>query len=267
MISLASDGGGVGPHFDSYDVFLLQAWGQREWRIGPLQDLSLRKNSPVKLLEHFEPTETFVLEPGDMLYVPPNWGHDGIAKGPCMTYSIGFRAPSRLEFLQAFFNDCSDRVEEGPSGPQLYRDRGLRIGDHPALIPPKLSQTLEKWVQEASPSKYDIQGFIGRFLSEPKENVWFKSPKKALTIAQFFAKAQTQGLRLHRASRLLIRETSLGSGVSFFNGQASQFTDEGWKIIAQLAENRIFVAPPQLERTEIGTYLYAAYTNGWIVLL
>ena len=266
-MSLASDGGGVGPHFDSYDVFLLQAWGQREWRIGPLQDLSLRKNSPVKLLEHFEPTETFVLEPGDMLYVPPNWGHDGIAKGPCMTYSIGFRAPSRLEFLQAFFNDCSDRVEEGPSGPLHYRDMGLSSRHHPALIPPKLSQTLEKWAKEATPSKNDIQGFIGRFLSEPKENVWFKSPKKALTIAQFFAKARTQGLRLHRASRLLLRETSPDGGLSFFNGQASQFTGEAWKIIGQLAENRIFVAPPQLERTEIGTYLYAAYTNGWIVLL
>lgn len=267
MISLASDGGGVGPHFDSYDVFLLQAWGRREWRIGPLKDQSLRKNTPVKLLENFEPTESFILEPGDMLYVPPNWGHDGIALGPCMTYSIGFRAPSRREFLQAFFNDCSDRVDEHTNPQELYADVGLRPERNSAIIPLKLTQKLEQWARSGAPSKDDIQGFIGRFLSEPKDRVWFESPKRPLSIEKFFAKARVKGMRLHRASRLLFRIKNTGNGQVFFNGQSENFAGTSLAYASQLAENRFFVAPPQLERSEIGTYLYRAYTNGWIVLL
>jgi 50S ribosomal protein L16 3-hydroxylase len=267
MISLAGDGGGVGPHFDSYDVFLLQAWGRREWKIGPLTDRSLRPNTPVKLLKNFQATESFILEPGDMLYLPPNWGHDGLALGPCMTYSIGFRAPSRSEFLQAFFNDCSDRIEDGESGREYYSDAGLRSRRNPALIPSALSTHLERWAKEARPSKADVQSFIGRYLSEPKDSVWFESPKRPLPKEKFFAKACIKGLRLHRASRLLVRLESPEGGMAYFNGQSTHFTAQSWKQVCELAENRSFVASPQLERTEIGVYLYQAYTNGWIVLL
>ncbi|MEI7447697.1 MAG: cupin domain-containing protein, partial [Burkholderiales bacterium] len=89
MISFATDGGGVGPHVDQYDVFLLQAQGRRRWRIAPPGDASLVAGVPLKLLARFEPTEEWVLEPGDMLYLPPGWGHDGVAVGDCTTFSIG----------------------------------------------------------------------------------------------------------------------------------------------------------------------------------
>ena len=96
MISWASPGGGVGPHFDSYDVFLLQAQGRRRWRIGRVQDPALDEDAPLKILKRFVAEEEHVLEPGDMLYMPPEWAHDGVAYGgACMTYSIGFRAPRR----------------------------------------------------------------------------------------------------------------------------------------------------------------------------
>ncbi|MBC7621667.1 MAG: cupin domain-containing protein, partial [Candidatus Saccharibacteria bacterium] len=95
MISYASDSGGVGPHFDSYDVFLLQAHGRRTWRISRQKDLSLQPDVPLKILANFVPEEEFVLEPGDMLYLPPGCAHDGTAMGECMTYSIGFRQPNR----------------------------------------------------------------------------------------------------------------------------------------------------------------------------
>src|SRR6185369_12183449 len=81
MISWASDGGGVGPHFDSYDVFLLQVQGRRTWRIGWLRDPELVEGLPLKILSNFEPEETWTLEPGDMLYLPPLWAHDGVAQG------------------------------------------------------------------------------------------------------------------------------------------------------------------------------------------
>src|SRR4051812_23589815 len=88
MISYATDGGGVGPHFDSYDVFLLQAHGRRRWRIGAQKDLSLAEGMPLKILRDFRPEQEFVLEPGDMLYLPPHYAHDGAALGECMTCSI-----------------------------------------------------------------------------------------------------------------------------------------------------------------------------------
>ena len=95
MISYASDGGGVGPHFDSYDVFLLQVHGAREWRIGRIAEPELQAGVPLKILTNFRAERTWVLQPGDMLYLPPRWAHDGVARGECMTCSIGFRAPSR----------------------------------------------------------------------------------------------------------------------------------------------------------------------------
>jgi 50S ribosomal protein L16 3-hydroxylase len=112
MISYASDGGGVGPHFDSYDVFLLQAHGRRRWRIGRQKDLSLQPDVPLKVLSHFEPEEEFVLEAGDMLYLPPKWAHDGIAEGECMTYSIGFRSPARDELAREMLLRMSDEPDE-----------------------------------------------------------------------------------------------------------------------------------------------------------
>ncbi len=97
MISYASDSGGVGPHFDSYDVFLLQASGRRRWSIGRQRDLRLQPDVPLKILAQFEPEESFVLEPGDMLYLPPRYAHDGVAVGgDCMTCSIGLRSPAAL---------------------------------------------------------------------------------------------------------------------------------------------------------------------------
>src|SRR6186713_838498 len=109
MCSYASDGGGVGPHVDSYDVFLLQTAGRRRWRIGRAVKARLRDDVPLKMLADFVPSEEWLLEPGDMLYLPPGWGHDGVAEGECMTCSIGFRAAGRdelaTEVLQRVLRD------------------------------------------------------------------------------------------------------------------------------------------------------------------
>ena len=116
MISYATDGGGVGPHFDSYDVFLLQVHGKRRWRISAQRDLSLRPGVPLKVLQHFEPEEEWVLEPGDMLYLPPHIAHDGVAEGECMTCSIGFRAPSASELTAQFLYHLAERGEADGAG-------------------------------------------------------------------------------------------------------------------------------------------------------
>jgi ribosomal protein L16 Arg81 hydroxylase len=122
MISYATDGGGVGPHFDSYDVFLLQAHGQRRWRIGRNKDLTLQSGVPLKILQNFEAEEEFVLNPGDMLYLPPKYAHDGVAKGECMTWSMGFRAPQEGELARELLLGLADlgvKIEVEALGSEL----------------------------------------------------------------------------------------------------------------------------------------------------
>ena len=130
MISYANDGGGVGPHFDSYDVFLLQAHGRRRWRVSMQQDKTLLPNAPLKILKNFKSTMEWTLEPGDMLYLPPGCAHDGVAMGECMTYSIGFRAPSAPELARGFLEHLAETVvRQG-----FYADAGLKPAARPALL-------------------------------------------------------------------------------------------------------------------------------------
>jgi len=116
MISYATDGGGVGAHFDSYDVFLLQVHGKRRWRIGAQRDLSLKEGLPLKVLQHFEADEEWLLEPGDMLYLPPHIAHEGVAEGECMTCSIGFRAPSESELWPSAWMTAASPGPRDPRG-------------------------------------------------------------------------------------------------------------------------------------------------------
>lgn len=175
MISYASDGGGVGPHFDNYDVFLLQAHGKRRWRIGRQQDLSLKPNMPVKILANFRPEQEFVLEPGDMLYLPPHYAHDGIAvDGDCMTYSIGFRSPKAGELAQDLLQRLAEDAVEAV-GEDFYRDPGQRAASAPAAMPAQMERFARQAVQQALRDPLALTRALGETLSEPKAHVWFES--------------------------------------------------------------------------------------------
>ncbi len=137
MISWASDGGGVGAHVDSYDVFLLQASGRRRWRIARRFDATLDARAPLKVLRRFVAEQEFVLEPGDLLYLPPHWAHEGVAVGgDCMTCSIGMRAPQR----GALAAELVQRMAETHDDAVLYRDAGQRAAERPAAIPRALAK-------------------------------------------------------------------------------------------------------------------------------
>ena len=157
MISYAADGGGVGPHVDSYDVFLLQAQGQRRWRISAQRDLTLIEGSPLKVLRNFVPDQEFVLEPGDMLYLPPHYAHDGVAIGECMTYSIGFRAPAFQELGEAFLQFMSDTIDL----PGRYADPELRPTRHPAQIDGAMLAQVAAQLQKVRFTEDDIAIFLG----------------------------------------------------------------------------------------------------------
>ena len=128
MVSYAAPGGGVGAHLDSYDVFLLQGFGRRRWRWGVPHDTRLRGGLPLKILARFSPTHEAVLAPGDMLYLPPNVAHDGVALDACTTYSIGFRAPAAWELGAAFLEHLADTL----SLDGRYADPGLAPAMRPA---------------------------------------------------------------------------------------------------------------------------------------
>jgi hypothetical protein len=204
MISYASDGGGVGPHFDSYDVFLLQAHGRRRWRIGRQTDLSLREDTPLKVLAHFEPEEEYVLEPGDMLYLPPRYAHDGIAEGECMTYSIGFRSPKRgelaRELLQRLAEDADDLA-----GEQLYRDASQPAVADPAAIPAGLHEFAADALQRVLNDPDALARVIGEAMTDPKPQVWFEAGAATEVAA---------GVRLDRRTRMLHDERHV-----FINGE------------------------------------------------
>lgn len=173
MISFATDQGGVGPHFDSYDVFLLQVQGQRRWRISQQKDLTLRDDAPLKILRKFKAEETWVLNPGDMLYLPPQCAHEGVAVGECMTYSIGFKAYGPQALAQALLPRLADMQEALSAA--LYRDPQQVAVSHPAQIPEQLKQFAQQAMAKVLSDKLASQNALGEWLSEPKEQVWFES--------------------------------------------------------------------------------------------
>lgn len=222
MISYATDGGGVGPHFDSYDVFLLQAHGRRRWRIGRQKDLSLQPDMPLKILANFEPEEEFVLEPGDMLYLPPKYAHDGIADGECMTYSIGFRSPDRAELAQEILQRLAEQAVD-ELDPGLYRDPKQDAVDLSAAMPLALVDFAHAALQDALKDPKAIARAVGEYLSEPKANVWFDG-----------GEPEVQGaVRLDRKTRMLYDADHV-----FINGESFNASGKDAQLMQTLANVR-----------------------------
>ena len=170
MISWASDGGGVGPHVDSYDVFLLQASGLRRWRIARRYDATLDERAPLKVLRNFAAEQEFVLEPGDLLYLPPGWAHEGVAVGGgCITCSIGMRAPQRGSLA----GELAQRLAETYDDPVLYRDAAEPATRTPAAVPAALVEFASEAVQRLANRRGAVARALGEVLSEPKAHVWF----------------------------------------------------------------------------------------------
>ena len=167
MVSYASPGGGVGAHIDSYDVFLLQVHGHRRWRVGPVDDPSFVDGLPVRILERFEPTDEWVLGPGDMLYVPPRWGHDGVAEDECMTCSIGFRTPMGTELARELLQRVLDDVEADADEPH-FRDPPRSATETPARMPAALDAFARKAVDRLLRDPSQLARALGEVMTEPK---------------------------------------------------------------------------------------------------
>jgi 50S ribosomal protein L16 3-hydroxylase len=229
MVSLAAPGGGVGPHVDSYDVFLLQGAGRRRWRYGRQTDLALRPRLPLKILRRFAPEHDDVLGPGDMLYLPPSYAHDGTAVDACMTYSIGFRAPAARELATAFLDWLRDRVDlDG-----RYADPDLRASGEPARIGATMRRRCAAMIDRIRWDRRDADRFLGTFLSDPKPSVYFTPPAPTVPLPAFRAAARRHGVRLDRRTQLLYDDVWL-----FINGDALRWPSPGATLLRRLANER-----------------------------
>ncbi|PHP90561.1 cupin [Burkholderia sp. AU18528] len=262
MISYATDGGGVGPHFDSYDVFLLQVEGRRRWRVGAQKDLSLQADVPLKILENFEPSDEWVLEPGDMLYLPPHIAHDGVAEGECMTCSIGFRAPSAGELGAQFLYYLAERGGlRDAGGDDLYRDPKQPAVDAPAQLPPAMVERVAEIVDAIRWRKRDVAEFLGCYLSEPKSNVVFDPPERPLSEAAFVAQASRRGVRLDRRAALMYNARSY-----FINGEEGPL-EQADEWLPELANQRQMEAKRFVTLSRVPSMtalLHEWYRAGWI---
>ena len=253
MISYATDGGGVGPHFDSYDVFLLQAHGQRRWRIGRQKDLSLVEGLPLKILANFQPEDEYLLDPGDMLYLPPRWAHDGVAVGECMTYSIGFRQPGRGELARELLQRLAEDAEHA-AGTAVYRDPGQPAVDSPGGIPPGMMAFARDALQAVLDDPVELQCLLGEYLSEPKANVWFDG------AAQGTMPTRMGGVTLDRRSRMMFDDQHI-----FINGESYRASGRDALLMRRLADQRRLSAAEVARASQGACKLIANWLEaGWI---
>ena len=170
MISYAPEGGSVGAHTDSYDVFLLQAQGTRHWQISdkPLIDAAFRDDTDLRILQQFSADHEWELQPGDMLYLPPHFAHHGVALNPCLTFSIGFRAPSQLQLLDAF----SHTLLEQDIAEQLYADADVNVTHAATEIDASAIQRFQNLLLETITDNKDLIALaVGRLVTETKSTL------------------------------------------------------------------------------------------------
>lgn len=262
MISIAGVGGGVGPHFDSYDVFLIQMSGRRQWRISTQRDLSLNPTLPLKILQHFQVEQEWVLEPGDMLYLPPHIAHDGIAlDAGCQTWSVGFRSPSFKELLQEGLWRLAESLEDIPELEAKFADPKQDASTHPEELPRELIKQLEKKLTDLKLDQ--IQQFlpgVTAYLTEPNQEAYFRGPSTPLSPSQFAHKLSSHALVPHPQTRILSLQADIYcNGEMVTKGQTNQIKG-AWRT---LAADKLLIQKG-LHGLNASS-LYEAYLSGWLI--
>ncbi|MFA6015342.1 MAG: cupin domain-containing protein [Gallionellaceae bacterium] len=254
MVSYAPKGGGVGPHFDPYDVFLLQGLGHRRWQISTQEDRALIPGAPLRILQKFEVEQEWILEAGDMLYLPPQCGHNGIAEDDCMTYSIGFRTPTYQELAEQFLVYLQDRI----SVQGVYADPDLKAQKHPSEIGDAMLEQVGKAIKKIQWDNEDVANFLGSYLSEPKPHVYFDAPVKPLSAQRFAERLATQKMQLDLKTQMLCTGKML-----FINGDSIQVGKACYRILRELADTRELPAGSNFPGKTI-ELLYEFYLEGFI---
>lgn len=261
MVSYASDGGGVGPHFDHYDVFLIQGLGQRRWQIGGMCDdqTPLRSHEDLLLLAEFEVAEEWILNPGDMLYIPPGIAHNGVAVGPdCMTYSIGFRSPSRKELIG---NWCDDLLPE-MTDDDRYCDPDLTVQNNPGEIPATAIDRLHAMLTEKLTDRAAFARWFGEYSSTPRypETDW--RPEEPIET-EHLRSLLTADHPLFRnpASRFSFVREDEGKLLLFVDGECFPCAGETALLAEMLCAQEQFVINPEWRTSDDVIKLLAGLYN------
>jgi len=256
MVSYAAPGGGVGPHYDSYDVFLLQGEGRRRWRVSRQRDLTLKPGLPLKILARFHASQDWVLEAGDMLYLPPNYAHDGVALEACTTYSIGFRAPSAQELATAFLDWLRDSMTmEG-----RYADPSLAPTNEPARIGAAMYRQCAAMLKRLRWPDATIARFLGCFLSEPKPMVFFVPPTHPLSLRAFAVAVARRGIHLDGRTQMLYDARNF-----YINGDTASLPAQCTAALKRLANQRRLTGTDANDAALVHI-LYRWYGNGFLHL-
>ena len=257
MVSYAPAGGGVGPHFDNYDVFLLQGEGRRRWRVSRQRDLELVAGAPLRILRRFRPAREWITGPGDLLYLPPRCAHDGVAVGGgCVTVSIGFRAPGAQELGARFLDYLQDHL--CLSG--FYEDPELRQQRHPGRLGDDMVRKAQGFLRRIRWNGGDVARFLGCHLTEPKAHVLIARPARPLSERAFATLAARHGIGLAPQTRMLFRGRTV-----FVNGEACETGAPAARLLARLADRRSLPPRSRPDR-ESARLLYQWYRAGYICL-
>jgi len=260
MVSFATKKGSVGPHFDSYDVFLFQAKGEREWKISEQKKFSLDKKSAIKIITNFKVKNTWVLKPGDLLYLPPNVGHWGVSQSDdCLTYSIGFRAPGTFEIQSKFLDFIQDNLITNKN--DLYRDPNLNLQKNPAEINSNMIKKIQRIVNQLRWNTNSINNFIGQLLTEPIEGAVFET-SKSMTVEVFIKDLVKKPLKLNPKTRMLFIKNNF-----FINGELIEADKKSIMYLKQLANDREISIKSTLNKKDLnalGIVLLPLYLSGFI---
>jgi len=267
MVSYASPGGGVGPHVDQYDVFLLQVQGRRRWRIARDFDPALVPGLPLKVLRNFRHEEEFVLEPGDMLYLPPGVAHEGVAIDECITLSVGFRVLPWQEIAEAWI---ALQAEEAPLRGRMREGR-IAVARSPAQVGAASIRAAHAALAGLRPKPAQARRALLCALTEPKAQVWFDPPEAPLAPARFARLALSRGIRTDLRTRLLYAGSAFA-----INGEpcdeASALPAAARALLRGFADRRSLrggeiAALEGSAQHELLAILHRWHGNGWIEAL
>ncbi|MEK7991069.1 MAG: cupin domain-containing protein [Thiotrichaceae bacterium] len=233
MISYAAPQGSVGAHTDSYDVFLLQAFGQRRWQISQ-QNGELLPDLELSILKEFTAEESWILEPGDMLYLPPNLAHHGVALDECMTFSIGFLAPTHNEMLQDFVDYNLNKMDSE----QRYTDPELQLPKNTAEISSDALQKIQQIIHNLPKDNHNINQWFGCFISESRAGTNYEQPELAYGKKEWLSTFQ-QADYLRRIAKFLFTNESEGMTL-FIEGRAIPISESNQAVIPMLSSQREF---------------------------
>ncbi len=254
MVSYAAPGGSVGPHYDSYDVFLLQGTGARQWKVGMPRSMELLPNQELRILKSFVPDGTCQMQTGDMLYLPPKYGHHGVALEPCLTYSIGFKSPRYDHVKSEFLHYLNQEIEL----PGFFEDPNRRQTQVPALIPTDLLQSIDQKISKIRWSKQDILKFTGEFLTQVDFDNEIRA-RKVESKSKFLSRLKKRSYRINSHIKFLYRED-----LGFIAGEAFTIPQCEQAIFKIFANHRVVIGKDIEPHTFFAQTLYKWDQQGYV---